>query len=442
MNVTIVGTGYVGLVTGCCLADSGNDVICVDNNTEKVAALRRGEMPIYEPGLEEIMVRNTANGRLTFTTDLAEGVRQSDVIFLALPTPPQDDGSADLSAVLAVAGQLGTCLPDKYCVIIDKSTVPVGTAEAVRQAISSQAGPEAHFDVVSNPEFLREGYAVKDFTEPERVVVGVTSEAAEQVMRQLYEPFIDDDRPLYVTDPATAELTKYAANAFLVTKISFMNEMSHLSEKMGADVEMLRQAMGADSRIGHKFLYPGIGAGGSCFPKDVRALKHMADKHDYDFKLLKSAMAINDQQQHLLVERVKEYLQGNLEGKRFALWGLAFKPNTDDIREAPALTIIDALLEGGAEVAAYDPAAAAHVRERYKDNTGVRIVEDKYAALEGATALLIATEWPEFVEADLSRIKQSLAQPLVFDGRNIFKPEAMREAGFTYYSIGRRPIIS
>jgi UDPglucose 6-dehydrogenase len=441
MNVTIVGTGYVGLVTGCCLADSGNDVVCVDNNAEKVAALKRGEMPIYEPGLEEIMVRNTANGQLTFTTDLAEGVQNADVVFLALPTPPQDDGSADLSAVLAVAGQLGTCLPQQYCVIVDKSTVPVGTAEAVRQTIAAKAGSDAQFDVVSNPEFLREGYAVKDFTEPERVVVGVSSEAAEQVMRRLYEPFIDDDRPIYVTDPATAELTKYAANAFLVTKISFMNEMSHLSEKMGADVEMLRQAVGADSRIGHKFLYPGIGAGGSCFPKDVRALKHMADEHEYDFKLLKAAMAINDQQQRLLVERLKAQ-QGSLEGKRFALWGLAFKPHTDDIREAPALTIIDALLESGAEVVAYDPAAAEHVRERYKDNAGIRIVDDKYATLEGAAALLIATEWPEFVEADLQQIKQGLEQPLIFDGRNIFKPAAMREAGFTYYSIGRQPVTS
>jgi UDPglucose 6-dehydrogenase len=440
MNVTIVGTGYVGLVTGCCLAESGNQVTCVDNNADKVAALKRGEMPIYEPGLEDIMERSVKNGRLEFTTDLAEGVREADVVFLALPTPPMEDGSADLSAVLAVAGQLGDCLPDRYCVVIDKSTVPVGTAEAVQRTIAERAGPDARFDVVSNPEFLREGYAVQDFMEPERVVVGVTTQEAEKVMRELYAPFTDADRPLYVTDPATAELTKYAANAFLVTKISFMNEMSHLSERMGADVEMLRQAIGADSRIGHKFLYPGIGAGGSCFPKDVRALRHMSEELGYDFKLLKAAMAINDQQQRVLVERVKDHFDGKLEGKTFALWGLAFKPNTDDIREAPALTIIDALLEAGASVIAYDPEASENVHQRYEGNEKLRLTQDKYEALEGAAALLVATEWPEFKNAELPRIKNSLAEPLVFDGRNIFQPEAMAKAGFTYYSIGRRPV--
>lgn len=440
MNVTIVGTGYVGLVTGCCLAGSGNDVVCVDNNAEKVADLKKGVMPIYEPGLEEIMRRTIKEGRLTFTTDLAEGVSQADVIFLALPTPPMEDGSADLSAVLAVAGELGGCLPEKYCVVIDKSTVPVGTAERVRETIAAKGGTD--FDVVSNPEFLREGFAVKDFTEPERVVVGVTSEKAEKVMRELYEPFTDDKRPLYVTDPATAELTKYAANAFLVTKISFMNEMSHLSEMMGADVDMLRQAIGADSRIGHKFLYPGIGCGGSCFPKDVRALKHMSEEHGYDFKLLKAAMTINDQQQRVLVDRLLDHFNGDIKGKTFALWGLSFKPNTDDIREAPALTIIDSLLEKGASVTAYDPAAGEHVRGRYEGNENVRIAADKYEALGDAAALLIATEWPEFAEAEPSLIAESLESPMVFDGRNVFTPETMRAAGFTYYSIGRRPVIS
>lgn len=439
MNVTIIGTGYVGLVTGCCLADAGNSVTCVDNNTQKVTDLENGVMPIYEPGLEEIMQRNAQAGRLRFTTDLAGGVRDADAIFLALPTPPQEDGSADLSAVLAVAGQLGEHMPDKYCVVINKSTVPVGTAAAVRQAIAGQT--KSPFDVASNPEFLREGLAVKDFREPERVVVGVSSPEAESVMRKLYEPFTDEQRPLYVTDSATAELTKYAANAFLVTKISFMNEMSHLTEQMGADIDMLRQAIGADSRIGHKFLYPGIGAGGSCFPKDVRALKHMADAHDYDFKLLKAAMTINDQQQHVLAERVLEHFKGDIKGRAFALWGLAFKPNTDDIREAPALTIIDSLLSRGASVLAYDPEAGEHVRKRYSDNDKVRIVGDKYEALEGAAALIIATEWAEFKDSDIQRIVKELEQPLLFDGRNIFQPETMKKAGLTYYSIGRRPVF-
>jgi UDPglucose 6-dehydrogenase len=438
MNVTIVGTGYVGLVTGCCLADSGNQVVCVDNNEAKVADMKKGVVPIYEPGLEELMLRNTKEGRLTFTTDLKEGVSQADVIFLALPTPPNEDGSADLSAVLAVAGQLGGILPDKYCVIVDKSTVPVGTAEAVRKTLAGKGAKD--FDVVSNPEFLREGFAVKDFKEPERVVVGVTDKKSEDVMRELYKPFTSEDRPLYVTDPATAELAKYAANSFLVTKIGFMNEMSHLCELMGADVDMLRQAIGSDSRIGHKFLYPGIGAGGSCFPKDVRALKHMADDHDYDFKLLKAAMTVNDQQQQVLAQRVLERFGGDVKDRTFALWGLAFKPNTDDIREAPALVIIDELLAKGAKVVAYDPEAADNVRRAYEGKDGLEIVDDKYQALDGADALLIATEWSEFAEADLNRVSQALKAALMFDGRNVFRPEAMKKADFEYYSIGRQPV--
>lgn len=439
MKVTIVGTGYVGLVTGCCLAESGNQVTCVDNNAEKVADLKQGVMPIYEPGLEEMMQRNLQAGSLSFTTALAEGVAEAEVIFLALPTPPLEDGSADLSAVLSVAKQLGSCLPPNYCVVVDKSTVPVGTAEAVRKTIAEQASTPC--DVVSNPEFLREGYAVKDFMEPERVVVGVISSAAEKVMRALYEPFIDESRPLYITDPATAELAKYAANAFLVTKISFMNEMSHLCEMMGADVDMLRQAIGSDSRIGHKFLYPGIGCGGSCFPKDIRALRHMSEEHDYDFKLLAAAMTINDQQQGVLVTKLLDHFQGDISGRTFALWGLAFKPNTDDIREAPALTIINKLVNAGANVVAFDPQAGEHVRKLYAGNDQVRIANDQYKALEGAAALLIATEWPQFVRSDPAHIAQVLQQPLIFDGRNIFQAAAMREAGFSYYSIGRRPIL-
>jgi UDPglucose 6-dehydrogenase len=440
MKVTIIGTGYVGLVTGCCLAESGQQVVCVDNNEQKVADMKAGIVPIYEPGLEEYMKHNQQHGRLTFTTSLAEGVKDSEVIFLALPTPPMEDGSADLSAVLSVAGLLGDCLPSNYCVIVDKSTVPVGTAEAVREAIAAKA--KTPFDVVSNPEFLREGHAVEDFMEPERVVVGVSSPKAENLMRELYAPFTDDERPLYVTDPRTAELAKYAANTFLVTKISFMNEIAQLCERMGADVDMLRQAIGSDSRIGHKFLYPGIGCGGSCFPKDVRALRHMSEQHDYDFKLLSAAMTINDQQQNVLVEKLLKHFDGEISGRTFALWGLAFKPNTDDIREAPALVIINRLVEMGAKVTAYDPEAADNVRALYKDNDKVTIVDDRYDALDGASALLIATEWAEFGAADLDQIAKSLKQPLVFDGRNIFQPDIMEKAGFTYYSIGRRSVLA
>jgi len=436
MNVTVVGTGYVGLVTGCCLAEAGHKVVCVDNNEQKVADMRAGKVPIYEPGLEELMKSNSAAGRLSFTTALADGVKEAEAIFLALPTPPQQDGSADLSYVLAVAEQLGPMLPDHYCVVIDKSTVPVGTAEKVREAIGKTA--QGEFDVASNPEFLREGLAINDFMEPERVVVGVTSERAGEVMRELYAKFVSEERPLYVTDPATAELTKYAANTFLVTKISFMNEIARLSEAMGADVEVLRQALGADSRIGHKFLFPGIGFGGSCFPKDVRALQKMAEDNDYDFKLLKAAMDVNNQQQHLLVDRLRQHFNNDLNGKTFALWGLSFKPNTDDIRDAPALVMVDELLQAGAVVQAYDPAAAANARALYNDK--IKVFDDKYAALDGAEALLIATEWQEFKDAELSQIVQALKEPLIFDGRNIFQPDAMNAAGFTYYSVGRRPV--
>jgi UDPglucose 6-dehydrogenase len=438
MRITIVGTGYVGLVTGCCLAESDHTVICVDNNDSKVAALRRGEIPIYEPGLEEMMQHAQKLNTLSFTTDLAEGLKDTQLIFLALPTPPLDDGSADLSAILAVADQLGEHLPDNYCVVVNKSTVPVGTAEKVRETIAAKAKTE--FDVVSNPEFLREGHAVEDFMQPERVVVGSDSPKAEAVMRELYAPFIDDDRPLYMTGPRTAELAKYAANTFLVTKVSFMNEIAQLSERMGADIDVLRQAIGSDSRIGHKFLHPGIGCGGSCFPKDVRALKHMSKEYNYDFKLLTAAMAINDQQQQVLVDKLSEHFQGNVQGKTFALWGLAFKPQTDDIREAPALVIIDQLLAKGAKVAAYDPEAGANVRARYADNKSVMVVDEKYQALENASALLIATEWPEFAGGDLERVKKTLKEAVIFDGRNVFKPEDMAKAGFTYYSIGRRPV--
>jgi len=438
MKVTIVGTGYVGLVTGCCLADSGHTVICVDNDIQKIEAMRRGEVPIYEPGLEDMMHRAQKLNTLSFTTDLAEGVREAQIIFLALPTPPLEDGSADLSAVLAVAGQLGEHLPDSYCLIVNKSTVPVGTAEKVRETIAAKAKTE--FDVVSNPEFLREGHAVEDFMEPERVVIGTDNPKAEALMHELYTPFTNDERPIYMTDPRTAELTKYAANTFLVTKISFMNEIAQLSERMGADIDVLRQAIGADSRIGHKFLHPGIGCGGSCFPKDVRALKHMSEEHDYEFKLLTAAMDINDQQQQVLVDKLNTHFNGDIQGKTFALWGLAFKPQTDDIREAPALVIIDRLLAKGAKVIAYDPEAAGNGRAHYKDNQNITVVDDKYQALKNADALLIATEWPEFAAANLVQIKQALKQPVIFDGRNVYQPAKLAKAGFTYYSIGRQAV--
>jgi UDPglucose 6-dehydrogenase len=439
MNVTVVGTGYVGLVTGSCLAEAGHQVICVDNNAEKVAEMKEGVSPIFEPGLEDILRRNLDLGRISFTTSLSEGVADAQAVFLALPTPPQDDGSADLSAVLAVAKELGQALPENYCVVINKSTAPVGTAEDVKKAISESG--KTSFDVVSNPEFLREGHAVVDFMEPERVVVGVNSTEAEAVMRELYAGFVSDERPLYVTDPQTAELTKYAANTFLVTKISFMNEIAQLCELMDADVDMVRKAIGADSRIGPKFLYPGIGCGGSCFPKDVRALKHMSEQHGYDFKLLSAAMEINDQQKHVLFHKVLDHFGGNVRGKVFALWGLAFKPNTDDIREAPALVIIDALASEGAKIVAFDPEAGDQVSQKYAGNPNVQIVSDKYDALEGASALLIATEWPEFAASDPEQIKKSLQLPLIFDGRNVFSPKEMKATGFTYYSIGHRPVL-
>lgn len=401
--------------------------------------MQHGEVPIYEPGLEDIMRRTQKLNMLSFTTDLVAGAKDSQVIFLALPTPPMEDGSANLSAVLAVAKQLGTCLPNNYCVIVNKSTVPVGTAETVQKTIAEHV--KSKFDVVSNPEFLREGHAVEDFTRPERVVVGVNSPEAEAVMRKLYEPFTDDDRPLYVTNPRTAELTKYAANTFLVTKINFMNEIAQLCELMDADVDMLRQAIGSDSRIGHKFLHPGIGCGGSCFPKDVRALKHMSEQYDYEFKLLSAAMTINDQQQNILVTKLLDHFDGDIKGKTFALWGLAFKPQTDDIREAPALVIINRLLSAGASVTAFDPEAADNVRTLYKDHDKLTVADDMYEALKGAAALLIATEWPEFAAADLERVAKKLAAPVVFDGRNIFQPAVMQKAGFSYYSIGRRPVV-
>ena len=440
MNIAIVGTGYVGLVTGTCLAEGGNTVICVDIDEAKVLAMQEGKIPIYEPGLEEIFERNIKAERLQFTTSLEAAVADAEVIFLALPTPPKDDGSADLSYILSVADKLGPLLK-KYVVVVDKSTVPVGTAAQVRERIAATA--KTSFDVVSNPEFLREGFAVKDFTTPDRVVIGSSSAQAKEVMGELYAPFVEEDRPLYFMDESSAELSKYAANTFLTLKISFMNEIANLSEKLGANVDDVRRAIGSDARIGKRFLFPGIGYGGSCFPKDIRALHKTAQDHDYDFALLDSIVKLNAHQKLVLVEKLKEHFGQDLTGKTFALWGLAFKPDTDDVREAPSLYIIDSILEAGGKVVAYDPEANDNVRKLYdQHDTRLTFVDNSpYAALHDADALLIATEWSAFRSADLKRIADLLKTPTVFDGRNIYELSTMKAHGFHYESIGRPKVL-
>ena len=433
MNIAVIGTGYVGLVTGTCFAETGNNVICVDINEKKVQRLRRGEIPIFEPGLDIIFDRNTKDGRLNFTTDLREAVNASQIIFLALPTPPGEDGSADLSYIMGVAEQLSDMITE-YKVIVDKSTVPVGTAEKVASILAKKL-PKKMFDVVSNPEFLREGVAVEDFLKPDRVVVGTNSEKARKLMRQLYEPYVRQGNPIHFMDERSAELTKYAANSYLATRISFMNEIANLCEKVGADVDMVRIGMGSDSRIGNRFLFPGIGYGGSCFPKDVQALAKTASQHSYDFKILKSVMKINDIQKGVLTKKVRKYYKGDLEGKTFAVWGLAFKPNTDDIREAPALVIIDELLAAGASVRAFDPEAMDNVREIYDDK--VKFCSNMYEALINADALLVLTEWGEFRNPDYEKMSGLLSEMVIFDGRNVYDLEQMRAEGFLYVSMGR-----
>ena len=437
MKIAVVGTGYVGLVTGTCFAETGNSVMCVDVDKAKVSSMQRGEVPIYEPGLEEIFHRNISEERLTFTTDLASAVKDAAIVFLALPTPPNDDGSADLSYILGVAKDLGALLKG-YAVIIDKSTVPVGTAEKVRAVIGKTAKTE--FDVASNPEFLREGFAVEDFMKPDRVVIGTSSPRARKLMKELYAPLTRQGSPIFFMDERSAEMTKYAANAFLATKISFMNEIANLCDLTGADVDAVRLGIGADERIGKRFLFPGIGYGGSCFPKDVRALQKTAADNDYDFKILQSVTDVNESQKHLLFERVKNHFEGKLKGKKFALWGLAFKPDTDDIREAPALYLIDDLLAAGATVTAFDPQAYGNVRKTHGHKTGLKLVEHEFAALTGADALLIATEWSAFRAPDFARIKKELKQPVIFDGRNLYDPEDMQKHRFHYESIGRRAV--
>ena len=435
MKIAVVGTGYVGLVTGTCFAETGNTVTCIDIDENKVKKLSNGEITIYEPGLEKIFLRNLKEKRLFFTKDLAGGIKDAAIIFLALPTPPGEDGSADLKYILGVSEDLGKILTT-YKVIVDKSTVPVGTAEKVQAAIGKNY--KGDFDVVSNPEFLREGVAVDDFMKPDRVVIGTSSERAKKIMSDLYAPFVRQGNPLVFMDERSAELTKYAANSFLATKITFMNEVASLCELLGADVDMVRRGIGGDERIGKRFLFPGIGYGGSCFPKDVQALVKSSGDVNYDFKILNAVMTVNEKQKLHLIPAIKKYFNNNLQGKRFALWGLAFKPNTDDIREAPALYIIDALLSEGASVVAYDPEAIKNVRNQLGNTIGY--AEDQYSALEGADALIIATEWSEFRTPDFEKISSILTNKVIFDGRNVFDLNQMKELGFYYVSIGRKTI--
>ncbi len=434
-NIAVVGTGYVGLVTGTCFAETGNQVICIDIDSVKVEKMKQGQIPIYEPELDVLFERNIKAGRLQFTTDLASGIADAEIIFLALPTPPGEDGSADLSYILGVADQLGKLLTD-YKVIVDKSTVPVGTAERVHAAIAANAKVE--FAVVSNPEFLREGYAVADFMKPDRVVIGCSDERAAKIMESLYKPFVRQGNPIYFMDEKSAELTKYAANSFLATKITFMNEIANFCEVVGADVDKVRIGIGADSRIGKRFLFPGIGYGGSCFPKDVQALAKSGTDHNYDFKILRAVMEVNEDQKTILFPRIKNYFRGNLLRKKIAVWGLAFKPDTDDIREAPALYMIRALLEAGAEVTAYDPEAMENVKKIFGNQ--ISYAKDEYDALLQADALLICTEWSTFRNPNFRAMKDLMADNVIFDGRNLFDLEELTEKGFFYSSIGRKTI--
>jgi UDPglucose 6-dehydrogenase len=437
-KIAVIGTGYVGLVAGTCFAETGNHVICVDVDEEKVKKLSSGIMTIFEPGLEVLFKRNLREERLRFTTDLKIAVEQSELIFLALPTPPSEDGSADLKYVISAAKEIGKLL-NGYKIIVNKSTVPVGTAEKVRDAVAEYAKHE--FDVVSNPEFLREGVAVDDFLKPERVVIGSSSPKATELMKQLYEPFVRQGNPILVMDERSAELTKYAANAMLALKISFMNEVANLCERVGANVDMVRRGIGTDSRIGKQFLYAGVGYGGSCFPKDVQALIKTSEEYHYDFKILKSVEAVNHAQKHTIIKKMEAYFGGSekLKGKRFALWGLSFKPNTDDIREAPSLVVIEELLKRGASLAAFDPEAIENVRKLYDGK--IIFTASQYDALVDADALIIVTEWNEFRNPDFNKIKRTLKEPLIFDGRNVYDIEKMKQLGFKYFSIGR-PVVS
>lgn len=433
MKITVVGTGYVGLVTGTCLAETGNEVVCVDIDENKVQRMKNGEVPIYEPHLDVLFERNIKAGRLSFTTKLQEGLDHGEIIFLALPTPEDEDGSADLSYVLGVAKDIGNQMKS-YKVIVDKSTVPVGTADKVRETIA--AITDVDFDVVSNPEFLREGFAVDDFLKPERIVVGSSSERATELMEKLYKPFVRSGNPIIIMDEKSAELTKYAANSFLATKITFMNEIANYCELVGADVDKVRRGMGTDSRIGKRFLFPGIGYGGSCFPKDVKALHKSGKESGYDFQILDAVIDVNDHQKVKLIPKISSYFDGDLNGKTIAIWGLAFKPETDDIREAPSLYMINALLEKGAKIKAFDPEAMDNVKARYNDQ--IEFATNMYEATENADALVISTEWSIFRTPDFTRLKNNLNQSVIFDGRNLYEVGDMEKEGFTYISIGRK----
>lgn len=432
MKITVVGTGYVGLVTGTCLAETGNEVLCVDIDEAKVAKMRGGEVPIYEPHLDILFDRNIKADRLQFTTSLQEGLDFGEIVFLALPTPEDEDGSADLSYVLGVSEEIGKRIKT-YKVIVDKSTVPVGTAEKVHATIAKNANCD--FDVVSNPEFLREGFAVDDFLKPERIVIGSSSDRATAFMQKLYAPFVRSGNPVIVMDEKSAELTKYAANSFLATKITFMNEIANYCEKVGADVDKVRVGMGTDSRIGKRFLFPGIGYGGSCFPKDVKALQKAGQDEDYDFKILDAVITVNERQKTILMPRIIEHFGGNLKDLKIAIWGLAFKPETDDIREAPAIYMMNELLEQGAILRVFDPEAMANIKKQFGDS--IDYAPSMYDAIEGADALVICTEWSIFRTPDLERLKSGLKNPVIFDGRNLYNTAEMAREGFTYRSIGR-----
>ncbi len=433
MKIAIIGTGYVGLVTGTCFAETGNNVTCVDINDKKIEMLRKGETPIYEPGLDVLLERNIKDKRITFTTSLEEGIKDAQVIFLALPTPPGKDGEADLQYVLDVADKLGDIVTS-YKVVVNKSTVPVGTAEKVAAALGNKLDSSL-YDVVSNPEFLREGVAVDDFLKPDRVVIGTSSDKARKIMEELYQPFVRQGNPIYFMDERSSEMTKYAANSYLAMRISFMNEMANLCEKAGANVDMVRIGMGSDSRIGKRFLFPGVGYGGSCFPKDVQALARTARQLDYEFKLIETTMNVNELQKTRLGLKIKTTFGSDLSGRKFAIWGLAFKPETDDIREAPALELIKELTDAGATVEVFDPEAMANVKEIFGDK--IAYANDEYAPLKDADSLIIVTEWNEFRNPDFNKIKDSLKYPFIFDGRNVFSLDKMNELGFYYESIGR-----
>ncbi|PTX60420.1 UDPglucose 6-dehydrogenase [Kordia periserrulae] len=436
MKITVVGTGYVGLVTGTCLAETGNDVLCVDIDKNKVAKMQNGEVPIYEPHLDILFERNINAGRLKFTTELEEGLTHGQIIFLALPTPEDEDGSADLSYVLGVAENIGKLMTD-YKVIVDKSTVPVGTAEKVTAVVAKHATVD--FDVVSNPEFLREGFAVDDFLKPERIVIGSSSEKATQLMERLYKPFVRSGNPIIIMDEKSAELTKYAANSFLATKITFMNEIANFCEKVGADVDKVRIGMGTDSRIGKRFLFPGIGYGGSCFPKDVKALHKSGKDNLYNFQILDAVINVNNKQKTALIPKVVSHLGEDLSGKTIAIWGLAFKPETDDIREAPSLYIIDELLSRGATLKAFDPEAMDNVQRKLGDK--ITYADSMYDAIENTDALIICTEWSIFRTPNFQKLRENLKAPIIFDGRNLYDIAEMEKEGFTYFSIGRKNVL-